>query len=109
MCRYVCCGCNMRYAHKVLSFEEINTGVDTTRCPYIKIEINSPTATDGQFLCVKFRSIPVGLTSYPIKITINGSDVSVKTRSGRKITTADLYENIMLSGLYSDEPVFTIC
>ena len=109
MCRYICCGCGMRYTHRVLSFEEANIREESDRCPYIKIEINDPTATDGQFLCVKFRSIPVGLTSYPIKITINGSDVPVKTRSGRTVTTADLYENIMLSGLYSDEPVFTIC
>lgn len=109
MCRYVCCGCNLRYTHRVLSFEEVNTSEETSRCSYIRITVENPTATNNQFFCIKFRSIPVGLSSYPIRVTINGCDVPVKNRCGRNITTADLYENIMLSGMYSSEPVLTVC
>ena len=107
MCRYLCCGCNLRYTHKVLGFEEVNTSEEASRCSYIRIEVENPTASDGEFFCIKFRSIPVGLSSYPVRITINGCDVDVVNHSDRTITTADLYECILLSGMYTDNKLIT--
>lgn len=109
MCRYVCCGCNMRSAHKVLGFEVVPASEET--CCYIRVTVKNPTAKDGQFLCVNFRSIPTSLMSYPIKIQINDTDVDVVNHNDRAITTADLYECIMLSGMYTTDscPKLTVC
>jgi len=108
MCRYICCGCQFRNAHRVLGYELVE---DTDCDPYVRITISTPEVSDGAFLCLAFRSIPTGLTSYPIKVSINDTDVDVVNRSGRTITTSDLHECILLSGIYSDDrcPIYTIC
>ena len=112
MCRYTCCGCGYRQAHRVLGYELVNTTEEEgeEKCtPFVRITMSTPTISDG-FLCLAFRSIPTDSTSYPIKVEINDSDVDVVNRSGRTITTADLYECIMLSGIYNQcENTYTIC
>lgn len=109
--RYVCCGCCYRQAHRVLGYELV-TEEDDERCdPFVRITISTPTVSNRDFLCLAFKSIPTGLTSYPIKILINDVDIDVVNRSGRTITTADLYEFILLSGIYTggSSPVYTVC
>jgi len=99
----------MRYAHKAIGYKIVAATDDT--CCYVKVNILNDTDINDGFLCVKFRSVPESLSSYPVKIEINGCDVPLKTRTGREITTADLYECIMLSGVYSSTPTpkYTTC
>ena len=100
MCRYTCSCCNWCNVHKVLSFELIERQECT---PYIKIEVSNPTACDGNFFCLKFRNIPIGLTSYPIVVVINDEEVPVATRCGRVVTSADLCPCTCLSGMFCND------
>ena len=96
------CNCGIR---RVRSYE-----LEDEDCePFIRITVSSPTV-GNQFLCVKFRSIPQDTESYPIKIVLNEEDTDVVSRSGRTITTADLQEGIILSGVYDKRNnKYTVC
>jgi len=101
--RYICCGCGLRYAHRVLGYELVEGVCDS----FVRITISSPEIDEGSCFCVSFKSIPAGLKSYPIKVVINGVDIAV-VNSTRDITTADLRECILLCGVYKDS-VYTVC
>ena len=100
MCRYVCCGCYWGPIHKVLGFEL----TEEDRCdPFIRIEVTTPHANNCEFFCIKFNSIPTGLTSYPLMVHINDEDVAVETRDGRVVTSADLCPCSVLSGVFHND------
>ncbi len=101
-CRFICSGCVDRYIHRVLGFEVVpSTEKEKASCTYIKITITCDTDVSDGFFCFKFRSIPTSLISYPIRVKINGQIVPVENRTGRNITTADLYECIRIPGCYT--------
>lgn len=97
MCRYTCGGCCWSNIHKVLGFELI----DDERCePFIRIEVSRPCARDGNFFCLGFKAIPVGLTSYPLVVHLNDEDIPIENRCGRAITSAEICPCQTLSGIF---------
>lgn len=105
MCRFTCCGCYLRYAHRVVGFKKDGQNIN--------VDISNSDNISNGFLCIQFKGVPSGLSSYPIKVNINGENVSVKKRSGEKVMTSDLHECVLLSGIYTNgdcpEYIVTFC
>lgn len=97
MCRYTCSGCCWGNIYRVRNYELI----EEEECePFIRLEIDLEEVPSG-FLCLKFRSIPVGLTSYPLVLRIGRTDYPIETAT-REVTSADLRPCMLLSGTICD-------
>lgn len=95
------CGCYCGNIHNVISYEEAeNSSKREDDCDFILLQVRRPTATQGQFFCIRFANVPAGNTSYPLKAEINGEIIPLVRSNGEAFNSSELCRGMILSGRY---------